>query len=167
MIKNYLLFIVIIGFQLLASCQKNSNKVEYAIKEYYLLNENEEFITKDKVDLDQYAPFHGIKETQVPLNKVIFGDNYKVFIGIAFQTDAQKLYENLKTDTSYFVIDSDNRDKFLCAFIKKDSLYSFNTIYDTRKPVFTVVMNFAGTDSTIISKIYNDHSLLQEKLKTR
>ena len=158
---------------LFVSCSKDKTPdgyLKFAAKNYYKLDKDEIVKDLDSINLNQYAPFNQISYYQVPLNRAVYGENHKTYIGIALQANAEEIH-NLykKQNDSIKIIDNHivkkPLDTFFTTFSKVGERFNYQATFDTKKPSFTIVINMTGKDSVIIRNRYNNFNYLKNKLK--
>jgi len=116
----------------------------------------------DERDVDGYqAIFKNHPSVQAPLYKTIYGEKYKIFIGIVVSISPETLFGLLSADTTAHFISSkkmsDTQFKF---FAKQNGEYLTASLLQTQtgnKFIFSAL----GADSLTIRNFYEKNTLFQ------
>lgn len=158
-IYSFLLLVV------LFSCKSNDNStLRFAYYEQYKLYQSEKLLSLDKNIVDEYDNNLGFEQINVPLNKCVLGDKYKIFIGIAMENTAQDVVVALKADSKLKIIEIKDYKTNAKLFCKKNNKFSIRYLYTEKKEKLPIVFNVISDDSTLIKKLYDKNNIL-DKIK--
>ena len=119
--KNQKLFTILftlLGITILLFSCNSTSYVRFSLKEKYYLSGNEREIVRDTMTLNAYDKFNNDLENQVPLEKIIAGKNYLVYLGTAINNQPETMYEVYKKDSTHTI------------FANRETLYSDFTTYE-------------------------------------
>jgi ribosomal protein L7Ae-like RNA K-turn-binding protein len=158
-LKYCLFFIVILFF----NCKTNNEKtLQFAYNEKYKLDNSERTIALDKNIIEEYEENIGLDSLNVPLNKYILGENYKVFIGIALENNPQELVQEIQSDSSLKIFEINDYKTNAKLFCKKNNYYQIKYLFTEKKENLPVLFNIVSTDSLLIKKLYNENKILDK-----
>ena len=167
-IKSFKLLLILLSISVLLFSCNSASYVRFSLKEKYYLSENERELTRDTMLLNSYDKFNNDLENQVPLEKIIAGKNYLVYLGTAINNQPETMYEVYKKDTSHTIFD--NRTTIYKNFTtyefftKKTGDYNYKIIFKNKSP-YTSVINIVSTDSIIIKNFYNNKYIAKKLIK--
>ncbi|WP_310555643.1 hypothetical protein [Flavobacterium sp.] len=157
------IFFIILFFTLIVGCKSNDeNILRFAYQEKYLLDVNEKNIELNKNITDEYEKFNGLSNFNIPLNKYIFNQNYKIFIGIALENKPLEIINGYKADTTLNIIEVKNHKNNLNMFCKKNDKFAIKYIFSERKENLTVIVNVVSKDSLLIKKLYDEDKIVSK-----
>ena len=157
----YFLFII-----LLLSCKSStdSTNLRFAYKENYKIDDKEKTIALNKEIINEYEKINGDLKINLPLNRYIYSNYYKVYIAVAIENNIKEVAEAYSNDGTLKLIDSKKIDNYYNLFCKKNGLFLIKTLYNEKKENLPVILNLVGKDSLQIRTIYNENKLI-EKIK--
>ena len=159
---------------LVAACS-HTEVVPYGPDQCLALFEDETLVDNSQDLIDDYDPFHGVRDFQVPIHKCIEADGYQAYfgIGVGFDSDESLLFEAYQGDDSYDIIDSrkvEDRSTGLTSFqifCKKGNLFNHKYIFTIPEPLMTLVVNEVSPDSSSIARLYHDQEYVSRRRRCK
>ncbi len=166
--RNFFLIIILFSNLSLFAQKKY---VYYGAKEKYYLSSDEKNMQLDDNIIEDYNPFDPDTIHQVPLQRFIKTNTYKLFIGLAMFDTPQTLVDYYMSDKNYSILIIDevklHKTVFFKIFAKFNGLYNYKLIFRTKKSKFTVVFNYVSNDREILEDIWNQQDFFKQKLGKR
>ncbi len=167
--KKYTFSIVILFIIISSSCQ-SKKYISFAGREKYHLSENEELTERSKAVVAEYDKYNNNLEHQVPLEKYVQANNYKLYFGLALYDTPEMMNEIYLDDKTHTIInhkiDSLKKTTSYNFFAKKEDEFNYKIIYKaSKRPNLTVVINFTSKDSSLIGNFYENNEEIIKKLK--
>jgi hypothetical protein len=158
-IKISLFFLALLVF----GCKSNTDKtLRFAYNEQYKLGNSEKIIALDKNIVEEYEKNIGLDAINVPLNKCILGENYKIFIGIALENNAQELVKELQSDENLQIFEINEYKTNAKLFCKKNNYFQIKYLFTENKENLPVLFNVVSTDSLLIKKLHDENKILDK-----
>lgn len=157
--KSIIIVIVFIYSFLLLSC---SSVGKFGYSQRYFLEQGETERELDKSLVEKYEKIINIDTLNVPLNKYINSKKYKVYIGVSFNANANKLYLFYKKDSLFTFIQNRISNDSITLFFKKQNEFYYSLIYNSQKDKFTYILTLESDSSTVNNKF--NINFLQKKI---
>ena len=158
--KKYLLLISLFGFLFISSCNSTLN---FGKTQKYALDKSEREIQIDQNIVDQYEAIINFNTLNVPLNKYIVGDDYKVFIGVILSANSKTLLSMFQEDKAYNVIDYTLEKGNISILFKKGEAFYYSYLYDSSRDKLSYILT-CDTDSSNVQDMYKNKILSKKVL---
>lgn len=153
-------------FILTYSCktaEDNTKKVNYGFVESYKLGQGESEYSLNEAIVAEYEDFIYFDDFNLPLNKYIKGNNYKIYISAAIENNEKELLHKLLNNTKVFnLIDQKKNDSFTSLFLSKKDFFVIQVIYSERKQKIPFILSMVSKDSTLLKENYDKNILLSK-----
>lgn len=164
--KNIITEIIFISFLTLSSCSHKS--ILFGVKQKYFLHETENLAQIDSIALKEYEPLRD-SIIQLPLNRFIIADNYKLFIALCLTNkidDVVNLYKQKFSQTLIAHRDTTikkiNFDIFLFSC---DSSHYLSIIFWNKNTFYPAVMTYKTNNLDLLKSFFEDYTFIEKKLK--
>ncbi len=149
----------------------STNNVRFGRNAKYKLAPKEKEITPDYLTIKYYqSVFDRDTIHQIPINRVISGQNYVIYIGLAVFDTPQSIFEYLKNDTLLKPLKIDSleigKQKFYKLLQKKDSLEAYRLIFLNERTGATAVFTITG-NKYLVENFYRDNTWIKDKIKLK
>ena len=142
----------------LASC---NSSVRFGISQKYKLNKDEHNVKLDDIIVKKYENIINIDTLNYPLNKYIVSKNYKIFIGVSFNSKTKDIVNFYQNNETYYVFDANLSENENSMYFNKDAHFLYSYIYDSKKDKLTYFLTLEADSTTCIKMYKSDY------LKTR
>ncbi len=135
----------------------------YGMSQKYNLQTPEREIPLNQTIVDKYEAIINTDTLNIPLNKYIAGQKYKVYIGVALSSTLDDLYQRFSKDTAHSIYLSDKKTDAYRFVMKKQDAFFYTYIYSSETDKLTYLLCLEA-DSAIVENKFNT-KFLQKKIK--
>lgn len=159
--KKFSYIILIILF--IISCKSNDTKVvTFAYNQEYKLDSPEKSIDLSKEIVKEYEDYNKLDSINIPLNKLIVGKDYKIYIGIGLENTPLEIINHFKSDKELKILNYSNYNSNLNLLCKKNNIYAIKYIFTEKKENLPVVFNIVSKDSILIDNLFKSNEIISK-----
>jgi hypothetical protein len=132
--------------------------VDYGTNQSYYITEDEREIPLNDVIVEEYESIINYDSLNLPLNKYILHNDYKVFIGVSFDKKASEI-QHFYNEYPFNTIKKDNLEKAIKIAFKKGDKYCYSLVSDSDD--MTYMLGLVGDSLTMVNR-YNQNFLSKQ-----